>query len=89
MLNDEEDGNEEGVLMDTPRGDETVLMDTAAVPQLAHDDDVISLLKQFHKAPANQKASKQIKRHQSKVCGCWKSGVTATFARRLLKATKP
>ena len=24
VLNDEEDGNEEGVLMDTPRGDETV-----------------------------------------------------------------
>jgi hypothetical protein len=50
---------------------------------------LFNLLKQFHKAPANQKASKQIKRHQSKVCGCWKSGVTATFARRLLKATKP
>ena len=39
VINDEEDDNEEGVLMDTPIGPEAVLMDTAAVPQVAQHDD--------------------------------------------------
>ena len=39
VRNDEEDDNEEGVSINTPIGPVAVLMDTAAVPQLAQDGD--------------------------------------------------
>ena len=51
LINDEEDDNEEGVLMDTPIGPETVLMDTTPVPQLAQDDDDDALC--FHCTECN------------------------------------
>ena len=74
VMNDEEDDNEEGVLMDTPIGHETVLLGRAAVPQLAqHDDDDDTVC--FHGTECNItlanlqnfKKHQQSKRHQSKV----------------------
>ena len=76
VINDEEDDNEERVLMDTPIEPEAVSMDTAAVPQLAQDDeddDDDALC--FHctecnltlASSNNLKRHQQSKSHQSKV----------------------
>jgi len=75
VINDEEDDNEEGVLLDTPKGDETVQMDTAAVPQLAQDDDDDVLCLHCTECNLTLASSsnfirhQQIKRHQSKSKG--------------------
>jgi len=74
MINDEEDDNEEGVLIDTQTEPETVLIDTAAAAlQLAqdNDDDAVCLhctecnltLATFK----NLRRHQQSKRHQSRV----------------------
>ena len=73
VINDIEDDNGEEVLIDTPIGPETVLMDTTAVPQLVEDDDDDAL--RFHctqcnltlASSQNFKRHQQSKRHQSKV----------------------
>jgi hypothetical protein len=82
VINDEEDDNEDGVLMDTPIGPEAVLIGTSAVPQLAQDADDAQFAQDadddalcFHCTECNLtlassnnfKRHQQSKRHQNKV----------------------